>query len=86
MSSIIIQDLAHSTAMDSQAMSAVRGGIASGPNINVNVSLDQRIGSFQQIGVSVLNNNRVIGARFAGPDMEIAAAQWSSRHAIGAAI
>ena len=86
MSSIVIQDLAHSTAMDRQAMSAVRGGIAAGPNINVNVSLDQRIGSFQQIGVNVLNNNRVISAGVVGPDMELAAAQWSALHAIGPAI
>ena len=86
MSSIVIQDLSHSTAMDRQTMSAVRGGNASGPNINVNVSLDQRIGSFQQIGVNVLNNNRVIGAGLVGPDMDMAAAQWSTRHAIGPAI
>ena len=85
MSSIIIQDLAHSGTMHRQAMSAVRGGIASAPNVNVNVSLDQRIGSFQQICVNVLMNNLVIGAGFAGPDMSAAAAEWSARHAISTA-
>ena len=86
MSSITIQDLAHGAAMNSQAMSAVRGGIGAGPNVNVNVSLDQRIGSFQKIGVNVLNNNRVIGAGLVGPDMDMAAAEWQANHAIGRAL
>jgi hypothetical protein len=86
MSSIMIQDLAHSTAMNSAAMSGVRGGLGAGPNISVNVSLDQRIGTFQKIGINVLNNNRVIGAGFAGPDMSGAAAQWQASHGIEAAL
>ena len=77
MSSIVIRDLARNTAMDSRAMSAVRGGAALAPGINVNVAVNQQIGQFQQIGVNVLNNNGVIGAGFVGPDMDLAAAQWT---------
>jgi hypothetical protein len=76
MSSIVIRDLARSTAMDSRAMSAVRGGSALVPGINVNVAVSQQIGQFQQIGVNVLNNNGVIGAGFVGPDMKRAAEEW----------
>ena len=81
MSSIMIQDLAHSTEMDRQALSAVRGGSAWGPDVNVNVTLDQQIGQFQQIGVNVLNNNGVIGAGFVGPSVDVAAAQWAANRA-----
>ncbi|MEO7497758.1 MAG: hypothetical protein ABIT83_09915 [Massilia sp.] len=77
MSSISIRDLARSTDIDRRAMAAVRGGSSFGPDINVNVSLDQQIGQFQQIGVNVLNNNGVIGAGFVGPDLKLAAAQWA---------
>jgi hypothetical protein len=79
MSSIVIRDLARSTAMDSRAMSAVRGGF--GPPINVNVAVNQQIGQFQQIGISVLNNNGVIGAGFAGADIDQAAAEWRANRA-----
>jgi hypothetical protein len=81
MSTIVIRDLARSTAMDSRAMSAVRGGTAIVPGINVNVAVTQQIGQFQQIGVNVLNNNGVIGAGFAGPDMKHAAAAWIENRA-----
>lgn len=81
MSSLLIRDLAHSSALDGKAMSAVRGGFATGPNVNVNVTLDQQIGQFQQIGVNVLNNNGVIGAGFVGPDVSLAAAQWAENRA-----
>ena len=81
MSSIVIRDLARSTAMDSRAMSAVRGGSAMAPGINVNVAVSQQIGQFQQIGVNVLNNNGVIGAGFVAPDFKLAAAQWTANRA-----
>ena len=76
MSSIVISDLSRSTAMDSRAMSAVRGG-SLGPDVNVNVALSQQFGQFQQIGVNVLNNNSVIGAGLIGPDLNFAAAEWT---------
>ena len=82
MSSIMIQDLAHSTALDSRAMSAVRGGSAWGPDVNVNVTLEQQIGQFKQIGVNVLNNNGVIGAGFVGPNVDVAATQWAMNRAV----
>ena len=74
MSSIAIHDLAHSAAIDSQAMSAVRGGYAFGKDVNVNVNVNQQLAQFQQIDVNVLNNNGVIGAGFRGPDIDVAAA------------
>ena len=37
MSSITVQDLAHSAALDQRAMSSVRGGHAFGKDVNVNV-------------------------------------------------
>jgi hypothetical protein len=82
MSSIIIHDLAHSAALDQQAMSAVRGGMAAlGKDINVNVNVNQQLGQFQQIGVNVLNNNGVIGAGFHAPDVQLAASLWGANHA-----
>jgi hypothetical protein len=86
MSSIMIQDLARNHALDKRAMSAVRGGGSFGPDVNVNVTLAQQIGQFQQIGVNVLNNNGVIGAGFAGPDFGKAASQWSQNHGAAAAL
>jgi len=77
--SIIISDLAHSAALDKRAMTAVRGGF--GPNVNVNVNLDQKFGQFQQIGVNVLNGNGIIGAAGFGPDVNEAAAFWAQSHA-----
>lgn len=82
MSSIVIQDLAHNAALDSRAMSAVRGGSSFGPDVNVNVNLNQQIGQFQQIGINVLNNNGVIGAGFVGPDVNVAAALWAENRAV----
>lgn len=79
MSSIQIRDLAHSSALDNQAMAAVRGGTAAfGKDVNVNVNVNQQLGQFQQIGVNVLNNNGVIGAGFIGPDLRLAASQWGA--------
>jgi len=77
MSSIQIRDLAHSAALDNQAMATVRGGFAGvgvGKDVNVNVNVNQQLAQFQQIGVNVLNNNGVIGAGFVGPDIDVAAA------------
>ncbi|CAN7373376.1 hypothetical protein [Massilia sp. LjRoot122] len=81
MSSIVIQDLARSAALDNQAMLAVRGGHAFGKDVNVNVNVNQQIAQFQQIGVNVLNNNGVIGAGFRAPDVDVAAALWANNRA-----
>ena len=82
MSSIEIYDLARNHALDQPAMSAVRGGSAIGPDVTVNVTLNQQIGQLQQIGVNVLNNNGVIGAAPGGPAaFGYAAAQWRENHA-----
>lgn len=82
MSSIQIHDLAHSAALDKQAMSAVRGGSAFGKDVNVNVAVNQQIGQFQQIGINVLNNNGVIGAGFVGPDIDVNAKLWARNEAV----
>ena len=82
MSSIQIQDLAHSAPLDKQAMSSVRGGSAFGKDVNVNVNIDQQIGQFQQIGINVLNNNGVIGAGFVGPDIDLNAKLWARNEAV----
>lgn len=76
MSSITIRDLAHSEALDSKAMSNVRGGKLAGPfaNVNVNVDIDQTITQVQQIEVNALNNIGVIGANF-GFKLDLAAIQ-----------
>jgi hypothetical protein len=88
MSSIQIEDLARNHALDKRAMSAVRGGGSFGPDVNVNVTLAQQIGQFQQIGVNVLNNNGVIGAGagFAGTDYGKAASQWTQNHGAAGAL
>jgi hypothetical protein len=78
MSSIVIRDLARNAAMDSRAMAAVRGGLGPASAVNVNVTVSQQIGQFQQIGVNVLNNNAVIGVGFVAPDLKLAAAQWTA--------
>jgi hypothetical protein len=87
MSSILIQDLARARELEKRSMSAVRGGTKGfgsgsfGPNVNVNLNLDQRIGQVQDIKVNVLNNNGVIGAGFVGPDVTLSPVQWASNHA-----
>jgi len=82
MSSIAIRDLAHSAALDTRAMAAIQGGQAFGPDVNVNVNVNQQIAQFQQIGINVLNNNGVIGAGFKGPDIDVAAALWAENNAV----
>ena len=79
MSSITIRDLAHSEALDSKAMSNVRGGKLGAPaspfaNVKVNVDIDQTITQVQQIEVNALNNIGVIGANF-GFKLDLAALQ-----------
>lgn len=83
MSSIAIADLAQSSALDSRAMSAIRGGSSPfGKDVNVNVNVNQQIGQFQQIGINVLNNNGVIGPGLHGPDIDVAAALWAENNAV----
>ena len=85
MSSIAIADLAHTSELDSHAMTAVRGGSGFGgfgKDVNVNVNVNQQIGQFQQIGINVLNNNGVIGANFKGPDVDVAAALWAENKVV----
>jgi hypothetical protein len=89
MSSIVIQDLARTRALDKHAMSAIRGGTAGGgkfgpnfgPNVSVNLNLDQRIGQVQDIKLNVLNNNGVIGSGFTGPDVSLSPVQWAANNA-----
>jgi hypothetical protein len=82
MSSIVIQDLAHSALLDHPGMSLLRGGTAFGKDVNVNVNVNQQIAQFQQIGINVLNNNGVIGAGVKGPDIDLAAALWAENKAV----
>jgi hypothetical protein len=81
MSSIAIQDLARTRELDKRSMSVIRGGMAFGPNVNVNLNLDQRIGQVQDIKVNVLNNNGVIGPGFVGPDVTLSPLQWATNNA-----
>jgi hypothetical protein len=83
MSSLVIQDLACTRDLDPHAMSAVRGGAAAwGPNVNVDVNLDQKIGQFQNIQVDVLNGNGVIGAGFTAPKLNLSPTQWAMNSAV----
>lgn len=82
MSSIMIRDLQSSTALDSRAMSAVRGGFAWGGDLNVNLNVDQKIVQFQDIQVNLLNNNGVIGTGFVGPSVSLDATQKASNSAV----
>lgn len=85
MASILIQDLNRTRELDQPSMSAIRGGskglAAFGPNVNVNLNLDQRIGQVQDIKVNVLNNNGVIGPGFVGPDVTLNPLQWAANNA-----
>jgi hypothetical protein len=71
MSSIQIHDLEHSEVLDNKSMSTVRGGASWGPNVNVNLNVDQKIVQVQDIDLNVLNNNGVIGAGFSGPRIDL---------------
>jgi hypothetical protein len=85
MSSIMIEDLARTRELDRHAMSEVRGGTGQGasfgPNVTVNLNLDQRIGQVQDIKLNVLNNNGVIGPGFVGPDVNLSPVQWATNNA-----
>jgi hypothetical protein len=84
MSSISINDLAHSTTLDSRDLAAVRGGSGfASPEINVNVAVTQQLAQFQKIGVNVLNGNGVIGAGlgFGDHDLALAAEEWKANRA-----
>jgi hypothetical protein len=81
MSSIVIQDLSRSRALDTHAMSAIRGGHAFGPNVNVNLNLDQRIAQVQDIKVNVLNNS-IIGDGFTAPDVSLSPLQFATNNAV----
>lgn len=81
MSSILIEDLGACTDLDRHVMATVRGGMLPGPDVNVNVNLDQRIGQFQNIQVNVLNGNGVIGADFSGPAVPLSPGLWAMNSA-----
>lgn len=82
MSSIMIHDLAHATELDSRALAGVRGGSAwSAPDVKVNLTVNQQIAQFQDIGVNVLNNNGVIGAGFSAPSIDLSPSQWAQNEA-----
>lgn len=81
MSSIVIQDLTRARALDTHAMSAIRGGQAFGPNVNVNLNLDQRIAQVQDIKVNVLNNS-VIGDGFTAPAVTLNPLQLATNNAV----
>ncbi|MFL6673659.1 MAG: hypothetical protein ACJ8LG_10250 [Massilia sp.] len=83
MSSIVIDDLAYTARLDSRAMARVRGGVSQWrPDVNVNVTLNQQITQDQKIGISVLNNNGVIGSGFKGPNISLSPSQWAKNEAI----
>ena len=81
MSSIVIQDLTRSRALDTHAMSAIRGGQAFGPNVNVNLNLDQRIAQVQDIKVNVLNNS-IVGDGFTAPAVALNPLQFATNNAV----
>lgn len=83
MSTIAIHDLAHSAALDRQALAAVRGGSAGfGKDVNVTVNVNQQLAQFQQIGVNVLNGNGIIGSGVVGPDVRLNTALWGQNRAV----
>lgn len=93
MSSLMIRDLPAQRSLDRQAMAAVQGGTGMpgggnswmaglGPVANVNVGVTQNIAQLQNIDVSVLNNNGVIGAGFGGLKLDVSPKQWASAEAV----
>ncbi len=81
MPSITIRDLSHNTELDHRTMGAVRGGFAFGPDVKVNLNVNQQIFQVQDIGVNVLNNNGTIGAGFVGPHVDVDAMQKAENKA-----
>lgn len=82
MPSITISDLSHSTELDQHAMGEVRGGHAFGPDVKVNLNVNQQIVQLQDIGVNVLNNNGTIGAGFIGPNIDFSASLRAQNTAV----
>jgi hypothetical protein len=82
MPSIAIRDLSRSSELDHHAMGAVRGGFVLGPNVKVNLNVNQQIFQVQDISTNVLNNNGTIGAGFEGPRVDIDAMQQAQNKAI----
>ena len=79
-----IHDLPESTALDSEALSAVSGGYSLsdlGPFANVNVTIDQDIAQFQDIEVNALNNIGVLGADLGPLNLEVSPSQWATAYA-----
>ena len=79
-----IHDLPESTELDSEALSAVSGGLSLsdlGTFANVNVTIDQDIAQFQDIEVNALNNIGVLGADLGPLDLDISPSQWAVAHA-----
>lgn len=82
MSSIQIRDLRNSTELDANAMATVRGGFAWNPDVKVNLNVDQKIVQVQDIDLNVMNNNKVIGAGFAGPSVSLDASLEAGNSAV----
>ncbi|MES2150720.1 MAG: hypothetical protein V4508_13130 [Pseudomonadota bacterium] len=82
MSTILIHDIRSSKELDGEAMSAVRGGFAFGPDVKVNLNLNQRIAQVQEIQVNTLNDNGVIGAGFVGPNINLDVLQKATNSAV----
>jgi hypothetical protein len=82
MSSITIRDLAHSASLDTRALASVRGGSAWGPDVKVNLTVNQQIAQLQKVDLNVLNNNGVIGPGFTGPTIALSPEQWAQNEAV----
>lgn len=82
MSTLKIQDLTESAALDRAAMSAVLGGNSwlrgLGPIAEVNVGISQNIAQVQNVGVNTLNNVGVIGAGLGPFSMNVSPSQWAN--------
>lgn len=86
MSTIIIRDLGGTSALDRNAISAIRGGTNSwlaglGPAAKVSIGVNQNIAQLQNVEVNALNNVGAIGAGFVAPDFNVSPAQWAAASA-----
>ncbi len=81
MAQLSIRDLEHSTALDAQARTEVRGGGSwldrLGPAAKVDINVNQNIAQLQEINVNALNNVGVIGAGFGGLRLNLKPEQWA---------
>ena len=93
MSSLMIHDLPAQRSLDRKAMSAVHGGTGApgvsnswmdglGPVAKVNIDVTQNIAQLQNINVSALNNNGVIGAGFGPLKLDVSPKQWADATAV----